>query len=76
MGLQASAIRSLHMPGISTAAFTATYVDLVSGLATWALTAPSARRLTATLVGVAVGGLLGDWTLSQRTRTHRSCQRS
>ena len=64
MGLQANAIRSLHVPGISTTAFTATYVDLASGLATWALPAPSARRLTAILVGVAADGFLGDWMLS------------
>jgi uncharacterized membrane protein YoaK (UPF0700 family) len=64
MGLQANAIRSLHVPGISTTAFTATYVDLASGLATWALTAPTARRLTANVVSVAAGGFLGDWMLS------------
>jgi uncharacterized membrane protein YoaK (UPF0700 family) len=64
MGLQAYAVRSLHVPGISTTAFTATFVDLVSGLAAWALTAPSARRLTAAVVGVAAGGFLGDWMLS------------
>jgi uncharacterized membrane protein YoaK (UPF0700 family) len=64
MGLQAYAVRSLNVPGISTTAFTATYVDLVSGVATWALTAPSARRLTAAVVGVAAGGFLGDWMLS------------
>jgi uncharacterized membrane protein YoaK (UPF0700 family) len=64
MGLQANAIRSLNVPGISTTAFTATYVDLASGLASWGLTAPSARRLTAAVVGVAAGGFLGDWMLS------------
>jgi uncharacterized membrane protein YoaK (UPF0700 family) len=64
MGLQANAIRSLNVPGISTTAFTATYVDLVAGVASWALTAPLARRLTATVVGVAAGGFLGDWMLS------------
>jgi uncharacterized membrane protein YoaK (UPF0700 family) len=64
MGLQAYAIRSLNVPGISTTAFTATYVDLVSGVASWALTAPSARRLTAAVAGVAAGGFLGDWMLS------------
>jgi uncharacterized membrane protein YoaK (UPF0700 family) len=63
MGLQANAIRSLNVPGISTTAFTATFVDLASGLATWGLTAPSARRLTAAVVGVAAGGFLGDWML-------------
>jgi uncharacterized membrane protein YoaK (UPF0700 family) len=63
MGLQAYAIRSLNVPGISTTAFTATYVDLVSGVVGWALMASSARRLTATVVGVAAGGFLGDWML-------------
>jgi uncharacterized membrane protein YoaK (UPF0700 family) len=64
MGLQANAIRSLNVPGISTTAFTATFVDLVAGVASWALTALSARRLIATVVGVAAGGFLGDWMLS------------
>jgi uncharacterized membrane protein YoaK (UPF0700 family) len=64
MGLQANAIRSLNVPGISTTAFTATYVDLASGLATWALTAPTVRRLTANVVSVAAGGFLSDWMLS------------
>ena len=74
MGLQANAVRSLHVPGISTTAFTATFVDLVSGLATWGLTAPSARRLTATVVSVGVGGFLGDWMLShaQASRAGRN----
>ena len=68
MGLQANAVRSLQVPGISTTAFTATYVGLVNGLVTWALTAPSARRLTAAVVGVAAGGFLGDWMLSHAHR--------
>ena len=63
MGLQANAIRSLHVPGIFTTAFTATFVGLVSGVATWSLTAPAARRLTAAVAGVAAGGFLGDWML-------------
>jgi uncharacterized membrane protein YoaK (UPF0700 family) len=63
MGLQANAIRFLNVPGISTTAFTATYVDLASGLASWRLTRPSARRLAGTVVGVAAGGFLGDWML-------------
>jgi uncharacterized membrane protein YoaK (UPF0700 family) len=63
MGLQMNAIRSLHVPGISTTAFTATFIGLVSGLATWALTAPSAWRLTATMVSVAAGSFLSDWML-------------
>jgi uncharacterized membrane protein YoaK (UPF0700 family) len=63
MGLQMNSIRDLHVPGISTTAFTATFIDLASGLVTWSLTAHSARRLTATMVGMAAGAFLGDWML-------------
>jgi uncharacterized membrane protein YoaK (UPF0700 family) len=63
LGLQANAIRDLHLPGISTTAFTATFIDLFSGLATWSLTAQSARRLAATMVSMAAGAFLGDWML-------------
>ena len=68
MGLQANAIRSLHVPSISTTAFTATFIDLASGLVTWSLTAHSARRLTASIVGMAAGAFLGDWMLSHAHR--------
>lgn len=64
MGLQMNAIRSLHVPGVSTTAFTAGYIELATGLTTWSLTAHSARRLTATIVSLAVGACLGDWMLS------------
>jgi uncharacterized membrane protein YoaK (UPF0700 family) len=64
MGLQANAVRSLHVPGISTTAFTATFVGLVIIIAAWTLTAPSARRLAGAVAGVAAGGFLGDWMLS------------
>jgi uncharacterized membrane protein YoaK (UPF0700 family) len=64
MGLQANAIRSLHVPSISTTAFTATFIDLFSGLVTWSLTAYSARRLAASMVGMAAGAFLGDLMLS------------
>jgi uncharacterized membrane protein YoaK (UPF0700 family) len=64
MGLQANAIRSLHVPGISTTAFTAAFIGLVSGLVSRGLTVPAAWRLTTTMVGLAVGGFLGDWMLS------------
>jgi uncharacterized membrane protein YoaK (UPF0700 family) len=63
MGLQMNAIRSLHVPGISTTAFTAGYIELASGLTTWSLTAHSARRLTACVVSLAAGAFLGDWML-------------
>ena len=66
--LQMNAIRDLHVPGISTTAFTATFIDLVSGLVTWSLTAHSARRLTASMVGVAAGAFLGDWLLGHAHR--------
>ena len=63
MGLQMNAIRDLHVPGISTTAFTATFIDLVSGLVTWSLPAHSARRLTATMVAMAAGASLGGLML-------------
>ena len=68
LGLQANAIRDLHVPGISTTAFTATYIDLFSGLATWSLTAHSARRLATTMVSMAAGAFLGDLMLSHAHR--------
>jgi uncharacterized membrane protein YoaK (UPF0700 family) len=68
MGLQANAIRSLHVPSISTTAFTATFIDLFSGLVTWSLTAHSARRLAASMIGMAAGAFLGDWMLSHAHR--------
>jgi uncharacterized membrane protein YoaK (UPF0700 family) len=68
LGLQANAIRDLHVPGISTTAFTATFIDLFSGLATWSLTAHSARRLAATMVSMAAGAFLGDWMLGHAHR--------
>jgi uncharacterized membrane protein YoaK (UPF0700 family) len=68
MGLQMNAIRDLHVPGISTTAFTATFIDLASGLVTWSLTAHSARRLTATMVAMAAGACLGDLMLSHAHR--------
>lgn len=68
MGLQMNAIRSLHVPGVSTTAFTAGYIELASGLTTWSLTAHSARRLTATVVSLAAGAFLGDWMLGHAHR--------
>jgi uncharacterized membrane protein YoaK (UPF0700 family) len=63
MGLQMNAIRSLHVPGISTTAFTATVISLASGIATWSLSAPAVRRLVGSMVGTAAGAVLGDWML-------------
>jgi uncharacterized membrane protein YoaK (UPF0700 family) len=63
MGLQMNAIRSLHVPGISTTAATATLISWVSGPATWSHKVPAARRLTGVLVSMAVGAFVGDWML-------------
>ena len=62
MGVQMNAVRFLHVPGISTTAATATFIDLVSGIATRSLKA-SARRLSGVLVGIVLGALLGDLML-------------
>jgi uncharacterized membrane protein YoaK (UPF0700 family) len=62
-GLQMNAIRALHVPGISTTAFTATVISLASGIATWSLPTPAVRRLTGALVSMAAGAFLGDWML-------------
>ncbi|WP_331087531.1 YoaK family protein [Actinophytocola sp.] len=64
MGMQMNAVRSLHVPGISTTAASATFISLTSGIATWSLKAHPARRLTGVLVAMAAGALIGDWTLS------------
>jgi uncharacterized membrane protein YoaK (UPF0700 family) len=63
MGLQMNAIRSLHVPGVSTTAFTAGFIDLASGLTTWSLTAHSARRLAASMICMVGGAIFGDWML-------------
>jgi uncharacterized membrane protein YoaK (UPF0700 family) len=63
MGMQMNAIRSLHVPGISTTAFTATFISLANGVMPWSLTAPAVRRLAGSLVGLVAGAFLGDWML-------------
>jgi uncharacterized membrane protein YoaK (UPF0700 family) len=64
MGMQMNAIRALHVPGISTTAATATFISVISGISTWSIKAPAARRLVGVLVAVAAGAFVGDWTLS------------
>jgi uncharacterized membrane protein YoaK (UPF0700 family) len=59
----AAGIRALHVPGISTTAFTATVISLASGIATWSLPTPAVRRLTGALVSMAAGAFLGGWML-------------
>jgi uncharacterized membrane protein YoaK (UPF0700 family) len=63
MGLQMNAIRALHVPGISTTAASATFISVISGISTWSLKAPAARRLTGVLVSMVVGAFVGDWML-------------
>ena len=52
------------MPGVSTTAVTATFISLISAIATWSLKPPAARRLIGVLVSMTVGAFLGDWMLS------------
>jgi uncharacterized membrane protein YoaK (UPF0700 family) len=63
MGLQMNAIRTLHVPSISTTALTATVISLASGIATWSLPAPAVRRLAGSMASTAAGAFLGDWML-------------
>lgn len=64
MALQMNAIRSLRVPGVSTTAASATFISLVSALATRTLQAPVARRLAGVLASMAGGALVGDWLLT------------
>lgn len=63
MGAQMNAIRSMHVPGISTTAATATFISLVTGISNWSLKSPVLRRLAGVLVGMALGAFVGDWML-------------
>jgi uncharacterized membrane protein YoaK (UPF0700 family) len=63
MGLQMNAIRDLHVPGVNVTAFSATFIDLASGIAKWSLTAPAVRRLAGTLVAMVAGAFVGDLML-------------
>jgi uncharacterized membrane protein YoaK (UPF0700 family) len=63
MGAQMNAVRSLHVPGISTTAATATFISLVSSIANRSLTGPAARRLAGEIAAIALGALLADWML-------------
>jgi uncharacterized membrane protein YoaK (UPF0700 family) len=68
MGVQLTAVRFLHVPGISTTAVTATFLDLVSGLTTRTLRAPAVRRLSGAMVAIASGALIGTLMLSYARR--------
>jgi uncharacterized membrane protein YoaK (UPF0700 family) len=63
MGIQMDAVRSLHVPEISTTAATATLVSFVNDLAHWSKSSPEdrwlrPRILVAMVVGAAVGALV------------------
>jgi uncharacterized membrane protein YoaK (UPF0700 family) len=60
MGLQINAIRTLHVPSISTTAFTATVAAFATDIGTWSLTNPAVRRLIGALVSLFAGACLGD----------------
>jgi uncharacterized membrane protein YoaK (UPF0700 family) len=63
VGIQMNAVRSLHVPGVSTTAATATYISLISTLVTRSLRGPGVWRLAAVLLSMALGALVGDWML-------------
>jgi uncharacterized membrane protein YoaK (UPF0700 family) len=59
MGVQMNAVRLLHVPGVSTTAVTATFISLISDIASRSLNAPAARRLAGVVGAMAVGALVG-----------------
>ena len=69
MGLQMNAIRSLHVPGVSSTAFTATFIGLASGLMTWSRNSHPQWRLAANVIGLPAGALLGDFLLHHINRS-------
>ena len=63
MGVQMNAVRLLHVPGVSTTAVTATFIDFISGIVARSLKASAVRRLSGVLVATAVGALIGTLML-------------
>ncbi len=59
MAMQMNAVRSVAVPGISTTAFTATYIVFAGMVATPSASARAARRLAAALVAFVVGAFVG-----------------
>jgi uncharacterized membrane protein YoaK (UPF0700 family) len=60
MGLQINAIRTLHVPSMSTTAFTATVASFATDIGSWSLNNPAVRRLIGALVSLFAGACLGD----------------
>jgi|HubBroStandDraft_1064217.scaffolds.fasta_scaffold27778_2 uncharacterized membrane protein YoaK (UPF0700 family) len=60
MGLQINAVRTLHVPSMSTTAFTATVAAFATDIGSWSLNNPAVRRLVGALVSLFAGACLGD----------------
>lgn len=58
MGLQMNAIRSMHVPGVSTTAATATYINIFTGLAGGTLNRLQVRRWVGTVAAMSAGAFL------------------
>jgi uncharacterized membrane protein YoaK (UPF0700 family) len=63
MGLQMNAIRSMHVPGVSSTAATATFINIFTGLAGGTLTRHQVRRWVGSVVAMSAGALLATWLL-------------
>src|SRR5258708_28935841 len=63
MGMQSSAVRTLHVDGVYTTAATATIIFLVGDLTNWSATVAERRRLAGVLVSLFVGATAGSLLL-------------
>jgi uncharacterized membrane protein YoaK (UPF0700 family) len=63
MGMQSSAVRTLHVDGVYTTAATATIIFLVADLTNWSATASERRRLAGVVISLFVGATSGSLLL-------------
>ena len=63
MGMQSTAVRTLHVEGVFTTAATATIIILAGDLANWSATVAERRRLAGVLVSLFVGATAGGFLL-------------
>ncbi|MCW3090147.1 MAG: hypothetical protein JWP81_1216 [Ferruginibacter sp.] len=63
MGMQSSAVRTLHVDGVFTTAATATYIFLAGDISKWAATREERRRLAGVLLSLFAGATAGGWLL-------------
>src|SRR5437588_7029077 len=63
MGMQSSAVRTLHVEGVYTTAATATIIFLVGDLTNWSATVSERRRLESVLLSLFVGATAGSLLL-------------